>query len=276
MVYKNYLTTPSGRYCEISELVNADYLILLKCLQGENYQLFFQHLDDIVKRDLPDFSSYNIIDKCYIYMAYCMYSVRASITVRNKMLGDQEIAIALILNNIEKSFIEKEVLYELNDNFVLKFGLPTRFFFEGDVPIIDYYSGIKGYNNSSIKEEEANILKERLGTQRLLFIDDELRTRMATDCDVFSGVQMNSLTLNIASESLIANVIGFYKMNLESFYQIMYAVIRHIRMSYSDFMKITQVETNILLGIAAEENKRMTEDVKSNGNTNIGRPLTNG
>ena len=62
---------------------------------------------------------------------------------------------------------------------------------------------------------------------------------MATDCDVFSGVQMNSLNMNIASESLIANVIGFYKMNLESFYQIMYAVIRHIRMSYSDFMKIT-------------------------------------
>lgn len=88
MVYKNYLTTPSGRYCEISELVNADYLILLKCLQGENYQLFFTCLDDVVKRDLPDFSSYNIIDKCYIYMAYCMYSIRASITVRNKMLGD--------------------------------------------------------------------------------------------------------------------------------------------------------------------------------------------
>jgi hypothetical protein len=88
MVYKNYLTTPSGRYCEISELVNADYLILIKYLQAEHFSAFFKCLTEIVKRDLPDFDDYDIVEKCYIYFAYCMYSIRATITVHNMHLGD--------------------------------------------------------------------------------------------------------------------------------------------------------------------------------------------
>lgn len=275
MAYKNYLTTPTGKYCEISELTNSDYLTLLKCLQGENYMLFFDNLDEIVKRDLPDFSTYNIVDKCYVYMAYCMYSIRASIMVRNKMLGDQEVNIALILNNIEQAFTNKTIQYKLADNFILQVGLPTRFFFDGGLPVIDFCSGIQGYNDNPISEQEINLLKLKLGTQRMIFLEDELRNNMKIECDVFNGVQMNSLVMNLVSESLIANVIGFYRMNLENFYNIMYALIRHIRMSYSDFMKITQVEANILMGIAAEENKRISEDVKQDTAPTVGRKMIN-
>ena len=88
MVYKNYLTTPTGRYCEISDISNSDYLVLLKYLQGEHYSAFFDCLNEIVKRDLNDFDDYDIVEKCYIYIAYCMYSIRGSISVTNKMIGD--------------------------------------------------------------------------------------------------------------------------------------------------------------------------------------------
>ena len=34
----------------------------------------------------------------------CMYSVRATISVTNKMIGNQEIPLATILNNIESCY----------------------------------------------------------------------------------------------------------------------------------------------------------------------------
>ena len=46
-------------------------------------------------------------------------------------------------------------------------------------------------------------------------------------------------------------------------------------MSYSDFMKISQVETSILLNFAAEENKRIDEQSKKGDIGTIGRALSN-
>ena len=72
---------------------------------------------------------------------------------------------------------------------------------------------------------------------------------------------------------MIANVIAFYRMPLESFYQLMYAVIKHLRMSYSDFMSISQIESTILLKHVAEENKSMTDGSKKGDMTMIGRAM---
>ena len=276
MVYKNYLTTPKGRYCELSEISNADYLILIKYLQGEHYQKFFECLNELIIRDLSDFDEYDIIEKCYIYLAYCMYSIRASITVNNKVIGDQEISIALILNNIESGYIHDNVVeYKLNDKFVLQFGYPKTFFFDNGTPIIDFYSGLKGFNGKQLSNEEKDILKEKLGTKNLSFIEDYLRNKFKNTCDIFHGVPMNKMEMNLLSENMIGNVIGFYQMPLDGFYHIMYAMIKHLRLSYSDFMKITQVETNIMLGFAAEENKKMDEQAKKGDVGTIGRALNN-
>lgn len=274
MVYKNYLTTPSGRYCEISELVNADYLILIKYLQAEHFSAFFKCLNEIVKRDLPDFDDYDIVEKCYVYFAYCMYSIRATITVHNMHLGDQEINIALILNNIETSYVlNRRVTYKLDDKIELEFGYPKSFSFSEGTPVIDFFSGLISINGMVLDSQQKEQLKEKLNTKTLSFIDDYLRESFHSECDVFHGVPMNSMKINIVSESLIANVVGFFKMPLDGFYQIMYVIIKHLRMSYSDFMKINQIETMIMLNCSAEENKRMAEDAKKGDISTIGRQL---
>ena len=54
-------------------------------------------------------------------------------------------------------------------------------------------------------------------------------------------------------------------MSQEGMYQVMYAMIKHLKMSYSDFMKISFNETSILLKICAEENKKMAEESKTSG-----------
>jgi hypothetical protein len=88
MEYYNFLTTPSGRYCEVKDIINEEYLIMVKFLESENYKAFFQCLNEIVYRDIPNFDEFNIIDKCYVYMAMCMYSIKGAITINNKQLGE--------------------------------------------------------------------------------------------------------------------------------------------------------------------------------------------
>ena len=85
---------------------------------------------------------------------------------------------------------------------------------------------------------------------------------------------MNSMKMNLFGESLIINVISFYKIPLDSFYQLMYAVIKHLRMSYSDFMKISQIEATILLKHVAEENKAINESAKKGDIATIGRAMS--
>ena len=113
MVFKNYLTTPSGRYCEIEELPNKVYFILVKYLQAQDYKKFFSILNETIKKDIPNFDDFDIVDKVYVYVAQCMYSIRGSIDVNNNQIGSQEVQLGLILNNIETSYpLNKTVDYK--------------------------------------------------------------------------------------------------------------------------------------------------------------------
>lgn len=104
MEYYNFLTTPSGRYCEVRDITNEEYLVMVKFIESENYKAFFQCLNEIVIKNIPDFASFNIVDKCYVYMAMCMYSVRGTITINNPQIGEQLVSLGLILNNIESCY----------------------------------------------------------------------------------------------------------------------------------------------------------------------------
>ena len=266
MEYTNYLTTPSGRYCEVKDITNAQYLILVKFLQSENYKKFFECLDQIVRESIPNIDDFDVIQRCYVYIAMCMYSIKGTITVNNTMIGQQEIPLATILNNIESSYIKDFVVdYELRPNFNLQFGYPKKFTFQGNSAVIDYYSGLRGFNGVILDDEQKVSLKKKLGTKELSFIDDYMRSKTESICNIFEGVPMNKFQMNIGNESMVMNVISFFNMSQEGMYQVMYAMIKHLKMSYSDFMKISFNETSILLKICAEENKKMAEESKTSG-----------
>ena len=89
MDYYNFLTTPSGRYCEVRDILNEDYITLVKFIESENYKGFFDCLNEIVRKDIPNFDDFDIIDKSYVYMAMCMYSIRGVIEINNPQLGSQ-------------------------------------------------------------------------------------------------------------------------------------------------------------------------------------------
>ena len=82
MRYYNYLTTPSGKKCKLNEITNRDYLILLKFLNGDNYEGFYDKLNSLISETIPDFEDFNIADKAYVYIAFYFYSIKASIGVK--------------------------------------------------------------------------------------------------------------------------------------------------------------------------------------------------
>lgn len=277
MEYNNYLTTPSGRYCEVKDIKNADYLVLVKFLEAQKYDNFFMALNEVVKRSIPDFDDFDIVEKAYVYIAMCMYSIRPVISVNNKTIGSQEVNLSLILDNIEGSYIRSvEYDFELQQGIILRFGYPKTFRFDGGtIPVLDFFSGLVQVtvHGRVLTKDETEKFKKALHTKHLAFIDDFCREKFVCICDIFHGVVMNKMEMNILGQSLLFNVITFYSMNLEVFYQIMYAMIKHVRMSYSDFMKISHAETSILLKLCSDESQKISDSAKGGNIGTIGRVM---
>lgn len=263
MDYYNFLTTPTGQYCEVRDIINEDYLVLVKFIESENYKGFFDCLNSLVKKDLPNFDDFNIIDKCYVYMAYCMYSIKGVIEVHHAQLKTQQIALGLIINNIEEAYVPKSFDYEIKKGMVLTFGVPTDFSIEDKIPVIDWFSGLQKFNGKELSKEQKEQLKGLLKSKDLLTIEQEAREVFQIEVDLFQGVPMNEMKINLCSESLILNCLFFYKYPLEGFYAEMYSCCKHLKMGFSDFMKRTHIEIEMFLSFAKKENEEMTKKDKS-------------
>lgn len=255
MEYYNFLTTPSGRYCEVRDITNEEYLVMVKFIESENYKGFFQCLDEIVKKNVSDFDSFNIIDKCYVYMAMCMYSIKGTVAINNPQIGEQIVSLGLVINNIENCYREKSFKYELKKGATLTFEMPTSFKIEDNLPVIDWFSGFKKFNDIEVTDDMRCKLKKSLKTKDILMIEDKAREYFNIECDLFLGVPMNKMVLNLCSESLILNSLFFYKYPLQAFYAEMYSCCKHLKMSFGDFMKRSHIETDVFLGLAKKENE---------------------
>jgi hypothetical protein len=134
----------------------------------------------------------------------------------------------------------------------MRFGYPKKFVFDGGVtPLLDYFSGLVSINGKPVDDSQRQRLKQSIGTKYLTFVDDYCREKFNCICDIFHGIPMNKLEMDILGESLLYNVVSFYNMSLEVFYKILYAMVKHVRMSYSDFMKISHAEASIIIGICS-------------------------
>lgn len=267
MDYYNFLTTPTGRYCEVKEILNKDYLVLVKFIDSENYKAFFEALNEIVLTNIPDFEEFNIIEKCYVYMAMCMYSVKATLDVVNPKIGSQMVPLATVINNVESSYQEKTFDYQLREGATLTIGYPKTFEIEDNFPVIDWFSGIQSLNGKSLSKEQIKMLKNTVRAKDILSIEDIAREKFRQECDLFSGVPMNELKITLCSESLILNSLFFFKYPLEGFYGEMYACCKHLKMSFRDFMERTHVETEMFLSFAKKEN----EETSKTDSTGLGR-----
>lgn len=268
MEYYNFLTTPSGRYCEVKDITNRDYLLLIKFIESENFKGFFDCLNEIVLKSIPDFQDFNIVDKCYVYIAMCLYSIRGTIEVKNDKLGTQIVSLGQVLQNIEKCYHHGGLYeYDIKDGATLKFGIPSGFSIKQNLPQIDWVSGLQYLNDKKLSKEQVNALKPSLRAFDMMVLQKEIRQHFEMMCDIFEGVPMNELTMNICSQSLLSNVVYFFKYPLQGFYANMYACCRHLKISFNDFMERTMVETELFISFAKKQN----EEMNKKDTTGIGR-----
>ena len=265
MRYYNNLTTPSGKYCILNELSNREYLVLLKFLQADNYKGFFDCLDSKIKETNEDFEDYNIVDKCYVYLAFCAYSVRSIARVSNKFIGDQEVELVLMLENIEKSYQEKRIKYKVSDNICITFGVPKRFYVDKNNNIvIDYLSNVIDINGRKLSKSDEEKLFSTTSTKLKILMEEKIVENLQETFDIFENVPMNKFEIPLYRYPLIFNIANIYKIGLKSFYDFMYMCLHHVNMDFAAFMDLSFMETDILLKTCIEEKQKENEQLNNN------------
>lgn len=269
MRYYNYLTTPSGKYCTLHELTNREYLILLKFLQADNYKGFFENLDLKIKETIEDFDDFNIVDKCYVYLALCTYCIRSVARVSNNFIGDQEVELTLLLNNIEKSYQEKRIHYRVSEKIDVVFGVPTKFYVDTNNNIvIDYLSNVISINDRNLTTSEVERFLTNISTKLKIQMEETVMDNLTEKFDIFENVPMNKLELPLFRFPLILNIANVYRIGLKSFYDVLYMSQKHAKMSYDGFMDLTYAETDIILKTCLEEKQREAEQMDAAMNNN--------
>lgn len=264
MKYYNFLTTPSGDYCEVHDITIQDYFDMVRFIESQNYKGFFQCLDEVVIKSIPNFDDFGIIDKCYVYLAMCMYSIRSSVEVNNVRIGNQQVKLAQVLQNIENDYTKKQLFqYELRQGVVLFFDYPKTFSANEKIPQIDWFSGLKKLNDQQLSRDKVEMLKKSLRAKDLINIEMGVKQHFVTDCDLFRGIPMNSLIINLCSQSIIMNVVLFYKYNLESFYATLYACCKHLKISFDNLMKRSMVQVELFMSFAKKQNEQLSKNDNS-------------
>lgn len=133
MKYYNYLTTPSGEYCTLNEITNEEYMLLLKFIESDNKVEVFRVLDGFIKETIPNFDEFDIINKAYIYIAFIFYNIKATVSVQSERMGQQEVGLEMILNNLEQGY-SKGLFIEcdINDSISIICSYPKSFYIENN------------------------------------------------------------------------------------------------------------------------------------------------
>lgn len=249
--FYNYLTTPTGRYCELRELKNEDYLILNKFAESNNIKGFFEALDSLIINTIPDFHSFTLYDKFYVYLAFTAYSIKPSITITNANSPQVEIPISLIADNVETNYQDEFFIYRINDNISLEFGPPTNALFTIEGVQVDYLSGlrkvIQGDSELTLNQEQKDELIQKLPNKVLIEASCRAQESLHLSVDLFRGFDNSKYTIDAFSDDVYSTIFTIIPEKLESYYWRLFAAIHYVKMSQEGFMQMTPIETNVLL-----------------------------
>ena len=274
MRYYNYLTTPSGKKCKLFEISNREYLILTKFLNGDNYEGFYEFLNSLISKSIVDFSSYDVVDKAYIYIAFYFYSVKASIGVKAEKFDMVEVPLNIILDTIEN-------VYNKNKHF-LKFyrwnkcaiSYPTILEIEDDIININYVSGIYSIDGVELTEDNKILLSKSLSLQQLNEIESIIKEEFSGDIYfVKDQPGVKDIKDNVINPGLFYSIAFIYKESLDYFYNMLYLISHYARIAWDTLLDMTPIELTILhhnfIKDKEEQNKQQS---KNKGSVNLNDP----
>lgn len=256
--YTNYLTTPFGKECSIKEIKNEEYIVLLKFIEAKDYSGFYHALDEIVKETIPNFSEYNIIEKAYVYLALCFYSVHSSVVTENTVLGPIEYSVGNFFESIDGccSQIPSIYVYELSPTIKAELSIPTKLNFTHSEINVDYSTGLNKIKNITFTSEKA---KQEFFTQispkLAMQLEREMRKHFGVECNLF-----NDINVNLIQPDIFYFIFQVFAEKLDDYYELLYYSTEYLKWSWDTFKAFTPIETRILFNQFKLDKERQAQE----------------
>lgn len=270
-MFFNKFTTPAKKEVKVGELYNNKFAELVKFVNNENYEYFFKELDIFIKTLVPDFDDLDFIEKIYVYATCCYFNVQPAIVVRHKTYGKQRISLVTIIDNIEKNYTKQKRVYKINDNYSVSYSLPRNFSVKDNKFDIQYLSAIDSIITADGREivltnEQRNTFINEIAPVILVDLEKDIINNTFKIIDIFEGVDRNSYKLPIISEGMLTLVTTLYSESFDSYYQKIYALGKHLRFSYTDYMRMTPREIDNLFEAYKQEQEEIKKEMEESKN----------
>lgn len=263
--YNNFLTTPDGNDCILYEITNENYHVINKFAEAKDYKNFYRCLDELIKESVPEFDSFSLIDKAYVYLAYCFYSIHASVQYSGDGIAGSEISLSSMLQNIEEDYKHKTVEYDLGSGVKVTCSTPRKFVVDGEFFSIEYSSAIDSVNGIRLtNDKEREDFMQKIGVRYSLKLEQAIKRDFAVLCSLFKvnlGIyNLHEEKVNILSGDIFKSLINVYREPLDDFYKVLYYCVQHMRMSYDTYMRMTPRETRHLFNQFIEEKQKEADE----------------
>ena len=250
MFYTNYVTTPSGKGCSLKEIKNEEFFVLLKFIQANDYSGFYTALDSLIKETIPDFDELNIIDKAYIYLSTCFYSVHNTIITETTVLGPIESSLVTLLEAIENaaSRLPSAYQYELSPTISTELTLPSKLSFTHSEITIDYLTGlskIKDITFSSAQDDPKIALK----------LEHVIKKQFSVKCNLF-----NDISVDLILPDIFYLITQVFAENLDDYYELRYYALEYLKWDYQTFMNFTPLETRIAFNFFKIDKEKQAQE----------------
>lgn len=256
--YTNYVSTPFGRECSIKEVKNDEYVVLLKFIQAKDYLGFYFALNELIKETVPDFDEYNIIEKAYVYLAMCFYSVHNTVITENTVLGSVEYSVGHFFESIDSSCsqIPSTVNYQISPEIIAELTIPTRLLFTHTEVNIDYSTGLKKIKDIELKNEEERInFFRQISPKLAMRLEKEIKKQFSANCNLF-----NNLSVNLIQPDIFYFIPQVYAESLDDHYEVQYYVHEYLKWSWETYAAYTPIETRILFNQFKIDKERQAQE----------------
>lgn len=265
LVYSNYITTPSGKQCDLREIKNEEYFVLLKFTQAKNYSGFYHALDSIIQDTVPDFQDLNIIDKAYVYLAICLYSVHNTIVTENTILGPIELSLVVLLDAIENTYskLKESFTLELSPTIKAELSLPTKLDISHTEINIDYSTGLTKMRDivfTSAKEKSQFV--SQIDPKIAIKLEKEIRKEFSIRCNLF-----NDLNVDLIKPDIFYIIMQIFSEKMDDYYELLYYCFEYLKWSFDTFKQFTPLETRILFNQFKIDKERQAEEQSHSINT---------
>lgn len=262
ITHKFSVVLPNKTKCKISELKNEDYITLVKILEENDLECFFNSLNTFFSNDEGFTEDLSIIDKCYFYISSAYYSIKSYINMPSTLMGTVMIQLSDILNNIEKSYVENKLDIQRGGH-VFTFGFPNDMFFQNENVLIEYASNLLTIDGNAISKEQRKILKETMGVN-FSYFEERCKEHFKKEIDfiTFPKNVSKTIRIDIFSELLPFFVTQIYKNTVENIYNDIYYATQYLNITYNDYMKMTPYEIKMMFDNFIKDKEKQKEEME--------------